>query len=203
MPSDLQADLARFGHSAVIFEKSLYIYGGFDGQMLTDMLKYTPGNCSALKKAESCLYTRPGVKCIWDIQRSICISVTDVQRAFLFSREQDIFLTCKKKSRHESTMQQLFDYEQCQEQVSCHACVSLSTECSYCGSLTTRRGVCSYDKCPETNNYKQRSPTQIQPVKELDKCSAEPEPICAQLHKCQACQAYSYCHWNYDRQKCE
>lgn len=36
---DLHADLARFGHSTVVFENSLYIYGGFDGQMLNDMLK--------------------------------------------------------------------------------------------------------------------------------------------------------------------
>lgn len=36
---DLHADLARFGHSSVVFEGSLYIYGGFDGQMLSDMLK--------------------------------------------------------------------------------------------------------------------------------------------------------------------
>lgn len=40
IPQTLQrADLARFGHSAVTFAGSLYIYGGFDGQMLSDMLR--------------------------------------------------------------------------------------------------------------------------------------------------------------------
>lgn len=39
VPSELRADLARFGHSANVFERSLYIYGGFNGQMLNDMLK--------------------------------------------------------------------------------------------------------------------------------------------------------------------
>lgn len=39
VPQSIRADLARFGQSAVIFEKSMYIYGGFDGQMLNDMLK--------------------------------------------------------------------------------------------------------------------------------------------------------------------
>lgn len=39
MPKDM-SDLPRFGHSATVFEKSIYIYGGFDGEMLSDMLRY-------------------------------------------------------------------------------------------------------------------------------------------------------------------
>lgn len=38
LPRHLGADLARFGHSAVTFQGRLYIYGGFDGQMLADIL---------------------------------------------------------------------------------------------------------------------------------------------------------------------
>lgn len=39
VPNNLRAHLARFGHSASIFENSIYIYGGFDGQMVNDILK--------------------------------------------------------------------------------------------------------------------------------------------------------------------
>lgn len=39
-PRHLRADLSRFGHSAVIFNGELYIYGGFDGIMRNDMIKY-------------------------------------------------------------------------------------------------------------------------------------------------------------------
>lgn len=39
VPKDLKSDVARFGHSAVKFEGSLYIYGGFVGIMLNDILK--------------------------------------------------------------------------------------------------------------------------------------------------------------------
>lgn len=39
MPRDM-TDLPRYGHSATVFEDSMYIYGGFDGQMLSDMLRY-------------------------------------------------------------------------------------------------------------------------------------------------------------------
>lgn len=34
-----EADLARFGHSAVTFGGAMYLYGGFDGQMLSDILR--------------------------------------------------------------------------------------------------------------------------------------------------------------------
>lgn len=40
LPSNLFTSLMRFGHSSIIFEKSTYIYGGFNGQMLNDILKY-------------------------------------------------------------------------------------------------------------------------------------------------------------------
>lgn len=40
LPSNLFTSLMRFGHSAITFEKSTYIYGGFNGQMLNDILKY-------------------------------------------------------------------------------------------------------------------------------------------------------------------
>lgn len=39
VPHMFHSDLARFGHSAVVFEGSLYIYGGFNGQMMNDILK--------------------------------------------------------------------------------------------------------------------------------------------------------------------
>lgn len=42
MPKEM-ADLSRYGHTATVFESSMYVYGGFDGQMLSDMLRYASG----------------------------------------------------------------------------------------------------------------------------------------------------------------
>lgn len=39
IPRMFYADLARFGHSAVTFGESLYIYGGYDGQMLNGIIR--------------------------------------------------------------------------------------------------------------------------------------------------------------------
>lgn len=40
VPQMFYSDLARFGHSAVVFENTLYVYGGFNGQLMNDILKY-------------------------------------------------------------------------------------------------------------------------------------------------------------------
>lgn len=38
LPEEL-SDLPRFGHSATLYDRSMYIYGGFDGLMLSDMFQ--------------------------------------------------------------------------------------------------------------------------------------------------------------------
>lgn len=69
-------DLARYGHSGTVFEGSLYLYGGFDGQMLNDMIRFTPGNCHYLTTQLECLNSRPGIKCVWDVNKNRCINVS-------------------------------------------------------------------------------------------------------------------------------
>ena len=90
------------------------------------------------------------------------------------------------------------NYERCNEQISCQGCVSSSFNCIYCGNAN-RRGVCTLEKCPDPN-YKPR-PVNVH-INQLEKCPKEPEPVCAQLHVCQACMSHSICHWNYELSKC-
>ena len=35
--------IARFGHTAEVYEKEMYLFGGFEGVMLADLYKYSPG----------------------------------------------------------------------------------------------------------------------------------------------------------------
>lgn len=80
VPKDMTADLSRFGHSAVVYEGSLYLYGGFDGQMLSDILKYTPGTCGHWGSTSFCLSTRSGVKCVWDHRNNKCVAIQEVPK---------------------------------------------------------------------------------------------------------------------------
>ncbi|XP_055714873.1 attractin [Phlebotomus papatasi] len=198
MPAELRTDLARFGHSAVIFEKSLYIYGGFDGQMIGDMIKYSPGNCHSLQKPESCLNSRPGVKCVWDIQKSKCHAVSDVQKTVVFSRDQDVYMTCPEVSRIKMTQQHLHDAERCGELSDCQSCVSTSFGCTFCGG---NGGSCTKDKCREV--LIDGNGNLSVPIREIDQCSRDPNPVCLQLHGCQACTANVLCHWDYEASRCK
>nr|CAD7394402.1 unnamed protein product [Timema cristinae] len=72
-----QTDLARFGHSAVTSRGLLYIYGGFDGQMKADILKFTPGRCENVTTLGECLNSRLGVKCVWTTEQT-CSTITDM-----------------------------------------------------------------------------------------------------------------------------
>lgn len=202
MPNDLQADLARFGHSSEVFEKKLYIYGGFDGQMLSDLLRYTPGNCSSLERIDLCLNTLPGIKCIWDHQESKCKASSEIERGLLFQRSEEFIQKCIKRSRMEMTQQHIAREQHCTDLNSCQACVSTSSSCGYCNPTpnTSRRGSCVLEKCSEPGGVKQR--TQIMPIRQLDKCSKETEPLCAQLHNCHACMSNSVCFWSVEHSKC-
>lgn len=195
IPNELRADLPRFGHSAVVFEKALYIYGGFDGQMLGDMLKYVPGDCHQLTRSEACLMAHPGVKCVWDIQKSICLAAEKVQRGLIFSRDQDIYQNCAKESRIKMTQQHLLDVEKCAELSDCQSCLSNSYGCTYCG-----RGTCTKDaKCRELDNQE----SLIYPIKQVEQCTEDAAAMtCEKLHNCLACGAENRCFWDYESSKC-
>lgn len=192
MPDDLRADLARFGHSAEMFEKSLYIYGGFDGQMISDMLKYTPGNCHVLLKPEACLNTRPGLKCVWDIQKAKCVAVAEIQKSLLRARDEEIYQFCPKDTRIVMTYNLLMGTELCIAFNDCQSCLSTSFGCIYCGA-----NVCLKDKCRLDG-----IPLPFYPITSLANCPDDPAPVCMQLHSCNACLANQQCHWDYEQSKC-
>ncbi|XP_039958409.1 attractin-like protein 1 [Bactrocera tryoni] len=223
MPEHLQTDLARFGHSAVVFEDSLYIYGGFNGQLLNDMLRFTPGYCSFYTKQEKCTNGRPGVKCIWDVQKMRCIPINQVQRSAIFGREQYDYVVCPSKSRLTLTSELLNDVLRCQEQSNCQSCVANSYGCTYCGN-----GVCTKERCRETtsintlfyessNQQKQQQQQQQQQqfvpaavpvanIKRLENCQKTEDfmiiTVCEQLHSCHACSANAACSWDAEHNRC-
>uniref|UniRef100_A0A1B0BSW5 CUB domain-containing protein n=1 Tax=Glossina palpalis gambiensis TaxID=67801 RepID=A0A1B0BSW5_9MUSC len=223
MPAHLQADLARFGHSSVVFEDALYIYGGFNGQLLNDMLRFEPGFCASYTKQEKCTNARPGIKCIWDVQKMRCIPITEVKRSAIYAREQYDFYACPSKSRLTMTSELLNDVTRCHELNNCPSCVSNSFGCTYCGS-----GVCTKERCREitsvtsvfyeatTQHQQQNQESKPQfvvaastpplNVKQLESCPGTENflaiAICEQLHSCHACSANTACIWEPEHNRC-
>uniref|UniRef100_A0A3B1J5R2 Attractin n=1 Tax=Astyanax mexicanus TaxID=7994 RepID=A0A3B1J5R2_ASTMX len=76
---NLHHDLNRFGHSAVYSNGVMYVYGGFNSLMLSDMLKFTPASCAAFSEESACVTAVPGVRCIWNFTTSTCLSWLDTK----------------------------------------------------------------------------------------------------------------------------
>lgn len=186
VPSSIHADLARYGHSAVVFEGSLYIYGGFDGQMLSDILKYTPGMCAHLTNQNACLQSRPGTKCVWDSQNSHCRQVGRVlgegprsngefARAATDLPEEN---RCPALNRSRKTQSILQNNEKCEKFEDCASCVQTTSNCVWCGGRN-----CTYeDNCRSEKR-----------ISELEQCPPDSEPVCKQLHTCNSCGSQSVC----------
>lgn len=189
VPLELQSDLARFGHSAITFENSLYIYGGFDGQMLNDMLKYTPGNCSSLNTQSLCLNTLPGVKCVWDRKNGgKCIPVSELSISQILAGKHeldDVISKCPEENRSSITYNIIHYTEECSAFTDCVSCVQTTRNCVWCGD-----GVCAREKC--------REETTVAPITELDQCPRDPASVCRQLHTCPACGSHPSCRWDYE-----
>ncbi|KAJ4432158.1 hypothetical protein ANN_20774 [Periplaneta americana] len=183
VPQGLRSDLARFGHSATIFENSLYIYGGFDGQMLSDMLRFSPGNCSALSDRTSCLETYPGVKCVWNNQEDKCLPITEL------SGEEDVFSRCAQKSRSV-----IVAYEKmCSELSDCASCSNTAFQCMWCGSAG-----CKFRSCRGTTINNEATVENA----EDQLCADTESSRCRQLYKCQACTTHN-CTWDFGTLSCK
>ncbi|KAG7228421.1 hypothetical protein INR49_007593 [Caranx melampygus] len=61
----LHRDVNRFGHSAVVSNGTMYIFGGFSGLLLNDVLAYTPPSCQAFSNPALCATAGPGLRCHW------------------------------------------------------------------------------------------------------------------------------------------
>nr|CAI5862520.1 unnamed protein product [Callosobruchus analis] len=193
VPKDLHADLARFGHSATIFEGNLYIYGGFDGQMLSDMLKYTPGECSYPSET-LCLNNKPGAKCVWDSKSSACSRVMGVHRDLVLKREESYINRCPKLNRSTATSTIIQNTKKCEEMEDCLSCVQTSSGCVWCGNS------CSLKKC--STKFNSSNSNDLVPVTKLAHCPEDPTPVCRQLHTCKACTSQHFCRWRFEHAKC-
>uniref|UniRef100_A0A1B6D320 CUB domain-containing protein n=1 Tax=Clastoptera arizonana TaxID=38151 RepID=A0A1B6D320_9HEMI len=194
VPSELRADLARFGHSASVFENSLYIYGGFNGQMLNDMLKFTPGSCDSLKSQSSCVNIRPGVKCVWHRKnQSKCVPLTSVQvtQESNIDVEQGQYVKCPEQGRSSATAGILT----CSSLTDCTSCVHTSLGCGWCPSSA----MCTHEERCKEHNPHTSGFTTVRPVTSPVECPLDEEPICRQLHSCQVCTAH-HCHWQFTGQ---
>lgn len=179
-PTQLQGDagLGRYGHSSILYENSIYFFGGFNGIMLNSILKFTPGNCYHYTMQDECARTKPGIRCVWNKDKNICQPYNKLSSSS--SPFSTIWAPCVNNNANFS--------ELCQKQSACTSCVENSYRCTWC----TGEG-CQYEKCKK-HLTKDDS-------KNLSNSICEDDPSCDKLHNCQACHTEYNCIWHRDH-KC-
>lgn len=53
--------------------RAMYVFGGFNSLLLSDVLVYTSPSCSAFSSAESCRQAPPTIQCLWNNTLDRCL----------------------------------------------------------------------------------------------------------------------------------
>ncbi|GAB1604315.1 attractin-like protein 1 isoform X2 [Argonauta hians] len=178
----LDQDVSRFGHAAVSYKNMMYIFNGFNGRMLRDIIKYTTGNCSAFTNATVCKQSKPGVPCSWSGQSCVARSQLTNQKDYVCPPNNDDIMCSKIKN--------------------CKSCLSNYKKCSWCNEKCMSSSDCIDHQRKLTNNIKD-CPVDVE-CSFLHSCAqCQLEPNCSWVENNKSC---IYKHKNNAkqyRQKCK
>ncbi|XP_028966843.1 attractin [Galendromus occidentalis] len=163
----------RFGHTAVAYNSSMYIFGGFNGRMLSDTLKLTPAHCEALEKECLSMSLVHGTKCILAPGEGCMRHNAENLKGY----PQKKGANC---SWINPTSLPLNFTHICAKQTNCRSCLQNSLDCVWCDN------TCHHKKCPK------QSPSAV--VKNrVELCTESESLACDKLHNCHACHTDQNC----------
>ncbi|XP_005804448.1 attractin-like protein 1 [Xiphophorus maculatus] len=169
---DLHRDVNRFGHSAVVSNGSMYVFGGFSSVLLNDVLVYRPPSCQAFVAEEGCVKAGPGVRCIWN--RGRCAPWEPSMANGNFSPVP----FCSYKT---VTVDEL-----CYKFSDCGSCAANTKGCQWCDD---KKCISASSNCTTG-------------VKNFTECPVRIEQVCSKLANCKSCSLNLNCQWEQNHSQC-
>ncbi|KAK9964596.1 hypothetical protein ABG768_005759 [Culter alburnus] len=206
----LHRDVNRFGHTAVVSNGSMYIFGGFSGVILNDVLAYKPASCEAFLEVDLCQSAGPGVRCIWIEERCVPWDSShandSVPASFCPARTNPADKQCQQFSDCASCTANTNDCQWCEDK----KCISSSSNCTVLTIELARhpRGPLYLNPPPAMLSEHQLSIWRPgvrktgQSVKNYTKCSVRGEQVCSKLANCRSCSLNINCQWEPQQQEC-
>uniref|UniRef100_A0A4W6CJ09 Attractin like 1 n=1 Tax=Lates calcarifer TaxID=8187 RepID=A0A4W6CJ09_LATCA len=169
---DLHRDVNRFGHSAVVSNGSMYVFGGFSGVLLNDVLVYRPPSCQAFLAEEGCVKAGPGVRCIWS--RGRCLPWEPSMTLILI-------LCCSSLCVFLVTVD-----ERCYRFSDCASCTANTNGCQWCDD---KKCISASSNCTSVSGP-------------AEGCPVRNEQVCSKLANCKSCSLNLNCQWDQNQPEC-
>ncbi|XP_030628181.1 attractin-like protein 1 [Chanos chanos] len=207
---NLPRDVNRFGHTAVANNRSMYVFGGFSGVILNDILVYKTPSCEAFREERPCWNAGPGIRCVW--VKSRCApwnsshSNGTVPSAFCPARNNTPNERCLRFSDCSSCTANTLGCQWCEDK----KCISASSNCTVLTLELSqhRRGPLAMSPPPSMLSEHQLSIWRPggrrtgYTVKNFTRCPVRNEQICSKLANCKSCSLNINCQWEPQQQEC-
>jgi len=165
--SRLLNSLGRFGHTAVQYNRTMYIFGGFDGAPRNDIIPITIGNCSGFPTRTQCLNAPFLANCVWNTAHSRCMdaesSISQPKSAIESPHCNETIVECRSFG-------------------TCETCLSNRVNCAWCDKS------CQDSSCKNAPG--------VQSVTDSNSCPASLKFTCTARATCYSCELHPNCTWS-------